>query len=392
MFKDKPVIALGIAQTLVWASSFYIFPAMILRLETAFGWSRIEVTGAVSLALFLSAIASPFMGRFLDRGRGPLMMTLTAFLAALLLALVPFVETLWQFYLLSALMGTMWAGCLYDPCFALVTRARGREAKSGIVRITLMAGFASTISFPASYYLSENFSWQICLWVFAAVVIFVTCPLMAWGASRMEKEERSEETSAAETVKEKAFIKLPYFWFLAFAFACISLLHGTTIHHFLPILSEKQVSAEQAILLASLIGPMQVAGRIVMVMVEKRVSNHGVALACFVSIGFAILVLSSAGNAFLLLALSVAFFGAAYGVVSIIRPLLAREVLGGANFGAKTGMLALVYLVGSGSAPFLGSLIWNLGGYDLVLASMMGLAAVGLLLYWLARRSAAQPS
>ena len=129
-----------------------------------------------------------------------------------------------------------------------------------------------------------------------------------------------------------------------------------------------------------------------LVMVEKQVSNHGVAIACCVSIGLAILILASAGSAFALLAFSVAFFGAAYGVVSIIRPLLAREILGGANFGAKTGMLALVYLVGSGSAPFLGSLIWTQGGYDLVLATMLGLAVIGLVLYWLAKRSVAQAS
>ena len=57
MFKDRAVIALAIAETLIWAATFYVYPAMILRWEAAFGWSRLEVTGAVTLALFLSAAA-----------------------------------------------------------------------------------------------------------------------------------------------------------------------------------------------------------------------------------------------------------------------------------------------------------------------------------------------
>jgi hypothetical protein len=73
-------------------------------------------------------------------------------------------------------------------------------------------------------------------------------------------------------------------------------------------------------------------------------------------------------------------------VVSIIRPVIARNLLGERLFGSKSGALALIYLVGSASAPFLGALVWSRGGYNLVLPGLVGLAGIGLVLYMLAHR------
>ena len=102
--------------------------------------------------------------------------------------------------------------------------------------------------------------------------------------------------------------------------------------------------------------------------------------------GIAILLLFGTSTTPTLLVGFIILFGAAHGVVSIVRPVIAREVLGGNNFGAKFGAMALLYLVGSASAPFVGSLIWGIGGYDLVLPVLILLAALGLGLYLAAHR------
>ena len=83
--------------------------------------------------------------------------------------------------------------------------------------------------------------------------------------------------------------------------------------------------------------------------------------------------------------LPVVELGGAYGIVSIIRPLIAREILGEEHFGTKAGGLAALYLFGGAAAPYLGSLIWAMGGYDLLLGCLMLIAASGLALYLLAQ-------
>jgi hypothetical protein len=77
----------------------------------------------------------------------------------------------------------------------------------------------------------------------------------------------------------------------------------------------------------------------------------------------------------------VILFGSAYGTISILRPLVARDILGPGSFGAKSGALALPYLAGSATAPFLGSLIWSVGGYELVLNFTLALGVCAVLAY-----------
>ena len=391
MARDRSIIFLAIGQILVWAGLFYVFPAMIVRWEAALGWSKTELTGAITLALFASAFASPLAGRFIDAHRGAVMMSACSLAGGLCLIALSMVTALWQFYLVWGLIGVLLAGALYEPCFALITRARGPGARRGIIAITLVAGFASTISFPAIHVLADNLGWRTAIQIFALVVIFVATPFMWLGASGVEKAGPADESSPSSAgTRRHSYISQPQFWFLAIGFALAAVLHGIALHHLLPILLDRGFTADVAVLAASFIGPMQVAGRVAMMAAERHVSNHGVAVACFVLMGLAAVLLMSSSVLPFLLAGFVMSYGAAYGTLSIVRPLIARDVLGGANFGAKSGALALLFLVGSASAPYLGSLIWSAGGYDLVLPCLVVLAMAGLALYLMAQRKAQQ--
>ena len=94
-----------------------------------------------------------------------------------------------------------------------------------------------------------------------------------------------------------------------------------------------------------------------MMAAEKHVSFDRITASCFVVVCLSIMLLIGASGAPTLVVGFVILFGAAHGLISIVRPVVAREILGGHNFGAKFGVMALLYLVGAASAPFLGSLI-----------------------------------
>jgi hypothetical protein len=392
MIKDRAILFLAIAQTLVWAALYYLFPALLLRWEESFGWSKADLTAAVTLAIFVSAFAAPLAGKLIDVGKGALMMAASTFLGGLCLIWLSLVTRLVEFYLVWGLIGVMMAGCLYEPCFALITRARGVDAKQGIILVTLVAGFASTICFPSIYALSEAFDWNSAVQIFALVLILIATPLMWLGARAVEQDRRVDDIQHAdEGLHRHAFLKRPTFWLLALGFGLLALVHGVTIHHLFPILADRGIDDEVAVMAASFIGPMQVAGRLAMMAAERHVSFIRITSSCFVFVGIAIFLLIGATGTPMLLVGFVILFGAAHGVVSIVRPVIAREILGGNNFGAKFGALALLYLVGSASAPFIGSLIWGLGGYDLVLPLLIGLSLVGLFLYLAAHRVSGQP-
>jgi len=104
----RPVILLAIGQTLAWASIYYTFPALLLRWEQDMGWSKPEVTMAITLGVLISALMAPLAGRIIDAGRGPHMMAGAAVLGGVLMILLSRVETLWQFYLVWGGIGVRW--------------------------------------------------------------------------------------------------------------------------------------------------------------------------------------------------------------------------------------------------------------------------------------------
>lgn len=386
--KDRTIIYLALGQTLLWAGLYYIFPALFLRWEESFAWSKPQITGAITIAILLSAIFSPLAGRLIDQGKGPQMMMGSSIIGGLSLFALSFISELNYFYLIWSVIGICMSGCLYEPCFAMITRARGDQAKNAIIMVTLIAGFAGTISFPVVHGLSEISNWNTATRFFAFIIIFIAAPLTWLGSKRLE-QSRSNSNHHQQTdnkIKQYNFIKHPTFWFLAIGFAMIAILHGITLHHLLPILHDRGIQSDIAVLAASFIGPMQVLGRLAIMFAEKHSSNYVVGIFCYLITAISILMLYASGSTSVLLTGFVILYGAGYGIVSIIRPVIARDLLGEHNFGAKSGILALIYLSSSAISPYLGALLWKSAGYDLVLLILIGFALTGLVLFVIANR------
>ena len=112
-------------------------------------------------------------------------------------------------------------------------------------------------------------------------------------------------------------------------------MHGTVINHLLSILSERGYATNIAILAASCIGIMQVFGRLVLLFSDKYFSNQNfnkiALIGMVISVGF--LLVSGSSN--YMLFLFIILFGSTYGMISILRPTITKELLGYKNFGLK---------------------------------------------------------
>ncbi len=384
----KIIVPLAIAETIIWAGCYYSFAAFILIWEQGFGWSKMELAGAFTSALVFSALLAPAIGRQIDLGRAKSVFTLCIAAGAILLFLLSRVTQYWQFLLLWSLIGVALAGMLYEACFSVITRCMGKDAKWAITIVTLIAGFAGTVSFPSAHYLTEFFGWRAALIIFSAAVVLVAMPLARMGC------HNAEALGGTRAIKQKGngekaaiILQQPAFWLLAIAFTTLALNHGAIISHLLPLLHERGIGGETAVLAASMVGPMQVCGRLALMASERHASIFTVAGFCFVAVGLAAISLLFAGNAVWLLAIFVIFQGAGYGLVSVVRPVITAFVLGQDGFGTKSGMIALPYMLGFAAGPTFAALLWQVGGYDLVILSSMVLVLAGFGALQLARRS-----
>lgn len=359
---------LAIAETIVWAALYYSFPALLLEWERSLGWSKIELTGALTVALLVSAASAPFAGRFIDKGHGRALLTGSALLGAGLLVLLSQVTQLWQFYAVWFLIGLAMAGSLYDACFSILTRAMGDQAKRAITLVTLVAGLAGTVSFPSANALTAAIGWRGALMVFAGVIVIVAVPLFWHACGTAERQPHVKPLPVGR--KKEAGLRLirsPLFWCLAICFLGMAFNHGVLINHLLPLLDERGVHKETAILAISMIGPMQVTGRLAMMAAERHVSNSALFIASTLAACIAALSLYSASAVPALLVGFVLFQGAGHGMVSILRPVIIAEYLGRQDFGLVAGTLAAIYLVGYAVAPTMGAIIWELKDYDSVI-------------------------
>ncbi|MEM1385757.1 MAG: MFS transporter [Pseudomonadota bacterium] len=383
------VLGLALGQTLVWAALYYLFPALLLAWEEGFGWGRGEIALALTIALLVSAGATPLMGRVIDRGYGRLLLTLGAVNGALALSAVSQVESLSAFYALWALIGLAMAACLYEPCFAYLTRLRGAQARTDIMTVTLIGGFASTISFPVGTGIAAAYGWQTSVAIFAAIAAGVAAPLF-WLCGRVLERKAPETQAVMASGRQggavRAALATPAFWMIGFAFSMMALVHGVVINHLLPFLAERGVAEGTAVLAASMIGPMQVAGRVAMISVGRGLPALALAVLSFAGVAAAVLCLLGAGVSALLLAGFVVLQGACYGLTSILRPVVIAETLGRQDFGVISGLLAMPYLASAAIAPFAGAVAWGAVGYGGAFLAGAGLAVVGAVCIGLARR------
>ena len=386
MLKDRAIWLLAIGQTLIWAGIYYVFPAMLLRWEQALGWSKSDLTAAILFAVLASAIGAPIAGRIIDRGAGPEMMGLCAGLGGLGVVAVSQVSQLWQFYALWIGIGAMMAGCLYEPCFAMITRARGAQAKRAIVFVTLLGGFAGTIGFPVVHFLSEALGWRAALAIMGGFEALVVAPML-WAGARALQGKRIKGAPKAPAT-DRGFLRRPVFWLVGMAFASIALVHGMTLHHLLAILNERGLSAEFAVFIAGMVGVMQVAGRVAVTLADRMFSHHGFVVIAFLTLGAAVTILCFSGSNPALALAFVTLFGGAWGTISILRPVIARDLLGEADFGAKSGSLAVMYLTAAALSAWAGALIWQVGGYGVMLTCAIFLAGLAMALYGVAFRMA----
>lgn len=376
---QRSAIPLAVAQTLTWASLYYVFPALLPTWLTALGWSKAELSGAFSAALVVSALAAPVAGTSIDRGKGRAVLVSGMVLGAVLLMLLPEVKTVWQFYALWIGIGFAMSASLYEACFSVITRITGSKAREAITLVTLFGGFAGTLAFPSAHLLAEAYGWQVTLRVFSGVLFVVSVPLTVVGLSRMRQFAQAIEPRVQGLPGK--IIRQPTFWLLGFAFGAIGLAHGAILTHLLFILGESGSPVWLAVLTVSLIGPMQVLGRIVVMATAGRIKPFGVAIGCYSLMILAMAaLLTSQLNPWLALVF-VALHGTGYGLASIVRPVLTAEFLGRQSFGTIFGMLAIPFMMGFAIGPTLAALVWEFAGYNTVIAGVgvvltCGLAAI----------------
>ena len=368
------VTALGIAQTLAWASSYYLPAILAEPIGASIGVPRSWVFGAFSGALLIAAFAGPAVGRVIDRRGGRGVLVLSNLVLAGGLVLLAAANGLVVLAVAWAVLGIGMALGLYDAGFAALAALYGHNARGPITGITLFAGFASTVSWPLTTVLNDAFGWRETLLVWAAlnVVIGIPLNLLLPVATQRGDVVRAPERSIGWKPYKEMFL-------LAFVFAAVWFVTGSMAAHLPGLLERAGATPVQAIAAAALVGPAQVAARLVEFFVLRRSHPlisariaallHPLGAAVFAVIG------PAAAVAFTV------FYGAGNGLLTIARGTVPLAVFGPHGYGERTGLLGAPARAAQALAPLLFGLLLDVMGASVIIVSVaLCLAAFAALL------------
>ncbi|MCY1127944.1 MFS transporter [Frigidibacter sp. RF13] len=374
---------LAVGQTLTYGGVYYAFPAILPDLEAATGWSKATLALGPTLAMLLMAIFTPLTGRLVDRGLGGEMLAFLPVPAAFAIALMGFAATPAHWLILWAIVGITQAGCLYETCFAFLTRRLGAEARPAIVRVTLIAGFSGTLSFPLGHWLANAFGPAGALIGFASLMILVAVPANLFGARilRASTGLAGAEHTPSPPGMVRIALRNPAFWMIGAILSLAYLNHGILITYVRELFSSRGANDGMVTLAAAMIGPSQVLGRFLLMLNEARVANRSATFAALGGLVMAALALWLAGVAPMAIFLVALSQGAGIGIISILRPVLIAEHLGREGFGAISGAIAIGPILASAAGPMVGAWLLGAGGPALVIAACAGLPLAAIILW-----------
>jgi MFS family permease len=355
------VMRLGTAQTLSWASSYYLCAIVAAPMAQSLGLHVTEVFAAFSAALVVSAVVGPAAGQWIDRhgGRGLLMASHVIFALALwVLSQAPGRGVLWLGWLLLGLgMGTG----LYEAAFASLVRLLGPAARNPITGITLLAGFASTVGWPLSAWMVNQWGWREACIGWAVLHVLLGLPLSALvprahrsagqppspdtttTAAKPNTDRVSSAVTGAGTASSKSA------WLLAWVFAATWYTSTAMATHFPQLLMGAGVGLAAAVAAGALIGPAQVAGRLLEFGLLRRLHPLWSARAAALAHPLGALAFAAVG-APAASALAV-LHGTGNGILTIAKGTLPLVLFGPGGYGHRQGWIMAPSRLAQAAAP-----------------------------------------
>jgi predicted MFS family arabinose efflux permease len=369
--------ALGFTQILGYGTTFYLPAILGLPISSDTGWPLPWVVAGLSIGMLCGGLASPVVGKAIDRHGGRPVLATGSLLLALGLAGIASATNLGLYLLAWCVIGLGMGTSLYEAAFAALGRLYGGHARSAIITITLYGGFASTICWPLSAFLNEAVGWRWTCLIYAAIHVQAAVPIYfivpstsaAHAAAAGPRSVEQPRVHAPDAPRNRTTVLV----LLAVHLTFTAVVATVVSVHLLVILEGRGHSAAAAVAVGALLGPSQVAGRAIELVIGRSFHPFWTAVA-----SSSLIVASVAALAFdlPLMALVILVYGAGVGVSYIVRGTLPLALFGPAGYATLMGKLALPSLIAQALAPWAAAVAFTRVGLD---ASLLGLFMVALI-------------
>jgi MFS family permease len=384
----RVTLGLGFTQIVGWGTT-YLMPSVLGRhFQDELGLSAELVFAGITVMVAVNAICSPRIGKVVDRIGARSLMASGSAIYALALVAVSASQGPLTYLACWAIMGVASTLALSTPASIAIVQVAGPQSRQAIAMLTIIGGLASTIFWPLTGALEVKLGWRTTLLLYAAIHLLACLPIHLLILPRRPPTHPVAANTAAVSGAVAPDDRGRVFLLLSISLAFGAFVFTGVQLQMIEILRGLGHSPASALLLASMIGPAQVAVRAFELVFGHRYSMMKSAVfgSAMLPIGLGLALL--AGNVFAVALVVVVTYGTSNGLKAVQRATLPLALFGRAQFGAYMGRLALPQGIVSAVSPPIMAAVLTQFGTAVALWLTFAFAAVSLAaMVALARRS-----
>ena len=368
-----------------------VLSVFVVPMTEAFGWSRMEIAGAVSLGGLLAAFASPILGPMLDRRGARLILCLAVLGTGLSTMALSLTQSLVVFYLLFCFARMVWAGPFDLGLYGALNNwfVSRRTIATSIATVAQMSGLV-VLPIIAQFAMHDG-GWRSG-WIAVGATVLVVGFLPVWLFLVRRPEDlglvaRSAKPGAKAAAPEPRFsraeaMRTRAFWLLSLYTVLVFPVQAGVSLHQAAHLIERGLTPIAAATVISVFSAMTAVASFGVGFLPRRLPLRYTmsVLAVLLTIGtFALVGVTSVRGAYL----AAGLFGLGIGGIMTLLPVAWADYFGRESFGAIRGVVLSVQTLAQAAGPLLSGVLrdWS-GDYTLsltVFGALAGLSAFAAL-------------
>jgi len=352
---------------------------------TEFGWSRAAISGASSLALFLSGLSAVIIGRLNDLHGPKNLMRGAAVLLAAGVVLTSQVSSLWQLYFFYGIIFGIGLGSV--DVIALTTTARWFKRSRGMMTAVVKVGTGAgqfLIPLLASL-LIIAYGWRqayLTIGIFILVLLLAVAQVLKGSHSSSPsiavKPEQDSTVVGVKCLNTKEAFKTSQFWIICSSYCLVVFCLLVILVHIVPHATDLGFSNTLSAGVLSTIGAMSILGRLAAGFSLDRLGSKPIMMACFCVLVSGLVWLQVADELWMLYVFATVYGISHGGFFTVISPLIA-EVFGIASHGSIFGIVVFFGTTGGAIGPVIAGQLFDLtGNYTITFRIITVISLIGL--------------
>jgi OFA family oxalate/formate antiporter-like MFS transporter len=369
--------------------SFGIF---FKALASELGSTRAEISSVYSAHMLLCGVFAIVSGWGVDKFSPRILIGFMGLFIGLSLILTSQAHSLWQLFVVYSLLLAMGTGGVYGVSMSTIIRWFHNKRGVAIGLTTSGIGLGTVIMAPFAAYLIAYFGWRTSFLVIGIIAWLFIIPMAM--LLRKEPSEMGLLPYGAESNGGKiggsnlveggtpptgfslshAF-QTRNFWCIGFSWLLFSLCSFTVFTHIVPHGTDVGIPAMEAATILSLIGVMNIPGRLLMGRISDSVGRKVTASTCALFLAGTIIWLIYSKNLWMFYLFAVVF-GFFFGGFDASTTAMIGDIFGLRSIGIIMGTFSAGWGLGAAMGPFIGGLVYDISNNYSVAFSICAAAMI----------------